>query len=51
MIQLNISEESKKWHHDIMNEQIRASNAENNLDNMIKTAQDSLNQSIEDESN
>ena len=50
MIQLNISEESKKRYHAIMAEESRAINSENNLDNMIKTAQDSLNQSFEDES-
>ena len=50
MIQLNISEESKKRYHAIMAEEIRAINSENNLDNMIKTAQDTLNKSIEDES-
>jgi hypothetical protein len=50
MIQLNISEESKKRYHAIMAEEIRAINSENNLDNMIKTAQDTLKQSIEDES-
>ena len=33
-----------------MAEETRAINAENNLDNMIKTAQDTLKQSIEDES-
>ena len=50
MIQLNISEESKNWYHAIMAEESRAINSENNLDNMIKTAQDTLKQSIEDES-
>ena len=50
MIQLNISEESKKRHHAIMAKETRAINAENNLDNMIKTAQDTLNKSIQDES-
>ena len=50
MIQLNISEESKKRYHAIMAEEIRAINSEINLDNMIKTAQDTLKQSIEDES-
>ena len=33
-----------------MAEETRAINSENNLDNMIKTAQDTSNQSIEDES-
>ena len=33
-----------------MAEESRAINSENNLDNMIKTAQDTLNKSIEDES-
>jgi hypothetical protein len=50
MIQSNISEESKKRYHAIMAEETRAINSENNVDNMIKTAQDTLNQSIEDES-
>jgi hypothetical protein len=50
MIQLNISEESTKQYHAIMAEEARAINAEKNLDSMIKTAQDTLNQSIEDES-
>ena len=50
MIQLNISEESIKRYHAIMAEETRAINSENNLDIMIKTAQDTLNQSIEDES-
>ena len=49
MIQLNISEESKKRYHAVMAEESRAINAKNNLDNMIKTAQDTLNKSIEDE--
>ena len=49
MIQLNISEESTKQYHAIMAEEARAINAEKNLDSMIKTAQDTLNQSIEDE--
>jgi hypothetical protein len=46
LIQLNISEESKKWYHAIMAEETRAINAEKHLDNMIKIAQDTLNQSI-----
>ena len=50
LIQLNISEESKKRYHSIMAEESRAINSENNLDNMIKTAQDTFNKSIEDES-
>ena len=50
MIQLNISEESKKRYHAIMAEESRAINSEKKIDNMIKTAQDTLKQSIEDES-
>jgi L-rhamnose mutarotase len=52
LIQLenSIIEEYKTMHRDIMNEESRAINAENNLDNMIKNTQDTLNQSIENES-